>query len=152
MRKRGKILRDTSLGPGLLMIFGGLALLARQYTWAEERLEPIRLRALRGAAEGVETWPRTIASGAGALFVGGAGVFWLVDPDAPAWWPLADHLWLLGGAWTGVTFLVSCAIAFALIVYSFRRFHDKPEARLFLEKEIREADEQDHQTGIDSIR
>ncbi|WP_300681442.1 PGPGW domain-containing protein [Nocardioides sp.] len=139
-------------GPGLLMIFGGLALLSQQYTWAEERLEPVRLRALRGAAEGVETWPRTLASCVGACFVGAAGVLWLLDPAAPSWWPLAEHFWLLGGAWTGVTFLISCGIAFGLIVYSFRRFHNKPEARLLLEREITEADERDHEAGIDSIR
>lgn len=49
-------------GPGLLMLFGGLAILSQQYEWAERRLDPIKFRALRGAAEGVETWPRIILS------------------------------------------------------------------------------------------
>ncbi len=43
-------------GPGLLMLFGGLAILSQQYEWAERRLDPIKYRALKGAAEGVETW------------------------------------------------------------------------------------------------
>ena len=45
-------------GPGLLGIFAGLALLSQQYDWAERRVDPVRVRALIGAAEGVETWPR----------------------------------------------------------------------------------------------
>ncbi|MDP3892270.1 PGPGW domain-containing protein, partial [Nocardioides sp.] len=49
-------------GPGLLMIFGGLAILSQQYEWAERRLDPIKYRALKGAAESVETYPRLCAS------------------------------------------------------------------------------------------
>ncbi|MFT4289370.1 PGPGW domain-containing protein [Nocardioides sp.] len=127
-------------GPGLLMVFGGLALLSQQYEWAERRLEPVRLRALRGAAEGVETWPRTIASAIGALAIVGFGVLWAVRPAAPGWWPLEESHWLFGGPWTGVTLMISGALAIGLLVYSFRRFHDKPEARLALEAEIDAAD------------
>ena len=47
-------------GPGLLGVFAGLALLSQQYEWADRRVEPVRLRALRSAAEGVETWPRIV--------------------------------------------------------------------------------------------
>jgi len=127
-------------GPGLLMIFAGLVLLSQQYEWAERRLEPVRLRALRGAAESVETWPRICLSTLGALVIGGFGVLWTVQPPAPSWWPLAKAYWLLGGAWTGITLLLSALIALALIVYSYRRFHGKPEAVAALEGEIREAD------------
>lgn len=130
-------------GPGLLMLVGGLALLSQQYTWAEERLEPLRLRALRGAAEGVETWPRILLSVLGALCVGGAGVLWAVDPAAPSWWPLPERLWLIGGPWTGVTLMVSCLLALALVLYSYRRFHADPDARAELEREIRGADARD---------
>ncbi len=42
-------------GPGLLMLFAGLVILSQEYDWAERRVEPIKVRALRGAAEGVET-------------------------------------------------------------------------------------------------
>lgn len=41
-------------GPGLILLFAGLAVLSQQYTWAERWLEPVQLRALRGAAQGVE--------------------------------------------------------------------------------------------------
>ena len=47
------------------MLFGGLAILSQQYEWAERRLDPIKYRALKGAAEGVETWLRIVAVGAG---------------------------------------------------------------------------------------
>lgn len=127
-------------GPGLLMLFGGMALLSQRYEWAERRLEPIRLRALLGAAEGVETWPRIIASCLGGLFVLACGILWTINPPAPHWWPFEASLWLLGKQWAGVTLILSSLIAFALIVYSYRRFHGKPEAVAELRGDISEAD------------
>jgi uncharacterized protein (TIGR02611 family) len=115
-------------GPGLLGIFAGLALLSQQYDWAERRVEPVRVRALRGAAESVETWPRITASVMGAVVLVACGVLWIQRPPAPDWWPLAETWWLPGGLWTGVTQIASAAIAVGLIVYSYRRFHGKPEA------------------------
>lgn len=115
-------------GPGLLGIFAGLALLSHQYDWADRRVEPVRLRALRGAAEGVETWPRIVASILGALVLAGFGVLWILKPPAPGWWPFAETWWLPGGLWTGITQIASAAIALALIGYSYRRFHGRPDA------------------------
>lgn len=129
-------------GPGLLLMAAGLAVLSRQYTWAERLLDPVMLRALRAAAEGVETWPRVVMSTIGALSLAGFGALWIVEPDAPSWWPVADKWWLVGGPWTGVTLLFSCVLALALIVYSFRRFHGNPDAVAALESEIEEADEE----------
>ncbi len=124
-------------GPGLLGIFAGLALLSQQYDWAERRVEPVRLRALRGAAEGVETWPRIIASCLGALVLVACGVLWILKPPAPGWWPIGDGWWLPGGMWTGVTQVASAFIALALIVYSYRRFHGNPEAVEELDRDIK---------------
>lgn len=129
-------------GPGLLGIFAGLALLSRRYEWAERRVEPVRLRALKGAAESVETWPRIVASCVGVLVLAACGVLWILDPPAPSWWPLGETWWLPGGVWTGVTQVGSAAIALALIVYSYRRFHGRPEAVDELTREIEEVDEQ----------
>ncbi len=123
-------------GPGLLMIFGGLAVLSRQYAWARRYVEPVRLRALRGAAEGVETWPRIVASTLGALAIGAVGVVFLVKPPAPHWWPLEASLWLLGGDWTGVTLIGSCIIALAVLGYSYKHFHGHPDARHQLDESI----------------
>lgn len=134
-------------GPGLLMIFAGLVLLSQQYEWAERHLAPVRLRALRGAAESVGTWPRIVFSTLVALVIGGFGVLWTVQPPAPEWWPLKASWWLLGGAWTGVTLILSALIALALLVYSYRRFHHKPDAVRALDQEINQADEEDEAYG-----
>ncbi len=115
-------------GPGLLMIFAGMAILSQRYAWAERRLRPIEIRAMRGAAESVETWPRIIASTLFAVVILAHGVLWLVGPEVPSWWPLDDFWWLPGGLWTGVTLLGSGLIALSLIVWSFRRFHNNPDA------------------------
>ena len=56
-----------------------------------------------GAAEGVETWPRIVASCLGAIVLAACGVLWIIKPPAPDWWPVADTWWLPGGIWTGVT-------------------------------------------------
>lgn len=128
-------------GPGLLMLFAGLLLLSQQYEWAERRVEPVRLRALRGAADSVQTWPRIVFSVIVALVIIVFGVLWEIRPPAPEWWPLKASYWLLGGMWTGTTLIVSGVLALALLVYSYRRFHGRPAARQDLEREIVEADE-----------
>ena len=98
-------------GPGLLGIFAGLALLSQQYDWAERRVEPVKLRALRGAAEGVETWPRIVVSLLGCVALAGCGVLWILKPPAPSWWPLAESWWLPGGLWTGITRAIGAVVA-----------------------------------------
>jgi uncharacterized protein (TIGR02611 family) len=128
-------------GPGLIAIFAGLVLLSQQYEWAERRVEPVRLRAMRGAAESVETWPRITASVLAALALAACGVLWIVDPPAPDWWTFRESWWLPGGLWTGITQIGSAIFAIGLIVWSYRRFHDKPEARQALEGDIHSADD-----------
>jgi len=127
-------------GPGLLMIFAALAVLSQQYEWAERRLDPIKYRALKGAAESVETVPRIIMSVTGVVLLVAAGVLWLADPEVPSWWPFPEGLWLPGGVATAVTQLASALIALALIIYSYRRFHGRPEAVAELEHDIEDAD------------
>jgi Putative transmembrane protein (PGPGW) len=110
-------------GPGLLMLAGGLVVLSQEYEWAERRLEPIKVRALRGAAESVENWLRITMSVTLALGLVACVVLWIWGPeDPPSWWSLSDVLWLPGGAPTGVTQIASGLIALGLIVYSYRRF------------------------------
>ena len=129
-------------GPGLLMVFGGMAILSQQYEWAERRLDPIKYRALKGAAESVETLPRLVASVTGALLLFAAGALWIASPPVPGWWPLSEAWWLPGGVATAVTQIGSGIIALALLVYSYRRFHGKPDAVAALESEIQHADEE----------
>ena len=97
-------------------MFAGLAVLSQQYEWAERWVEPVRLRALKAAAESVNTWPRIIASSVFSLGLVGCGVLWIINPDVPSWWPLDDAWWMPGGVWTGVTQIVSGILALALIV------------------------------------
>jgi hypothetical protein len=138
-------------GPGLLGIFAGLALLSQQYDWAERRVEPVRLRAMLGAAESVETWPRIVASCLGAIVLAACGVLWIIKPPAPDWWPVADTWWLPGGIWTGVTQVVSALIAVGLIIYSYRRFHGHPEKADELRSDIkaRGRKAEDRSVGVD---
>ena len=117
-------------GPGLLSLFAGLAILSQQYEWAERRVRPVEVMALKSAAQSVQTWPRIMGSVAGALALAAVGVFWGIGPDAPEWWPIPDKWWLVGGWGTGGTLIGSSLIALATIVYSFRRFRgvEDPEA------------------------
>lgn len=117
-------------GPGLLSLFAGLAILSQQYEWAERRVRPVEVMALKSAAQSVQTWPRILASTAGALSLAVVGLFWGIGTDVPDWWPIADRWWLVGGWGTGGTLIASSLIALATIVYSFRRFRgvEDPEA------------------------
>lgn len=114
-------------GPGLLMLAAGLVILSQEYEWAERRLEPIKNKALRGAAEGVENWVRITMSGALAVVLIACGVLWIAEPEMPGWWPFPDWTWLPGGPATGVTQVASGLIAIGLIVYSYRRFRIREE-------------------------
>jgi hypothetical protein len=115
-------------GPGLLMIAGGMVVLSQQYEWAARRVEPIKREAMRGAANSVETWPRIIASSTMVVLIAAAGVLWFVGPASPDWWPLSDRWWLPGGKATSISQFGSAALAIGLLVWSYRRFHGKPEA------------------------
>jgi uncharacterized protein (TIGR02611 family) len=129
-------------GPGWMMVYAGLKLLATEFEWARRWLDPVELRALKGAAEAVATVPRIVMSSTVIAGTGAFGVLWILGPDAPGWWPIDDRWWLPGGLWTGVTLLVSCVLAIALLIYSFRRFYGKPEEIDALSKELDEADEE----------
>ena len=127
-------------GPGLLLMVAGLAVLSEQYEWAERRLEPVKVMAYKAAADGVQTWPRIIASCAGAIALAAVGVFWGIRPDAPEWWPIDDKWWLVGGWGTGATLIVSAVFALGFIGYSFRRFRGVPDPEAAAEKAAREED------------
>ena len=127
-------------GPGLLGVFAGLALLSQQYEWAERYTEPVKLRALKGAAEGVETVPRIVMSLGGVAALAGFGVLWILSPPAPGWWPFPEWLWLPGGLGVGLTQVVSAVLVLALIGYSWRKFRGRPGAVDMLARQVKEAD------------
>ena len=104
-------------GPGLLMIAAGLTILSQQYLWARRRLAPVRARAVKAAAASVRSWPAVTISVLLAL-----GVIWGLQPDPPAWWPLAERWWLPGGWGPGSTMIFSGCLALGLIAVSYWHF------------------------------
>lgn len=115
-------------GPGLILTFAGLAILSTQYTWARRVMEPVRIKAWRGAAEGVETPQRIVVSAGAALTVTATGVLWLLQPPAPGWWPLREEWWLFGGPAVGITLVASSIVALGLLAFAVHRFTGKPAA------------------------
>jgi hypothetical protein len=113
-------------GPGLLGIFAGLVILSQQYEWAERRVEPIKKRALEGASDTVQTWPRIVIASIGGAVIVALGALWLAQPDAPSWWTIDEKWWLYGGWAPGITLVLSGLFALATIVYSYRRFRGEP--------------------------
>ena len=134
-------------GPGLLMLAGGLVVLSQQYEWAERRVDPIKREAMKGAAKSVETWPRIIMTATMIVVIAAAGVLWFAGPDEPGWWPLSETWWLPGGKATGISQFASAAIAVGLLVWSYRRFHGKPDEIAAVEAAAKEDDDREHFFG-----
>ena len=134
-------------GPGLLMIAGGLVVLSQQYEWAERRVEPVKREALKGAARSVETWPRVVATALMAVVIAAAGVLWWTQPPVPGWWPIGDRWWLPGGKPTSISQFASSLIVVVLLVWSFRRFHGKPEEIAKVVAAAAEDDDREHFWG-----
>ena len=122
-------------GPGLLMLFGGLAILSQQYEWAERRVRPVERAAMKAASDGVQTWTRVVLSFLGCCWLAALGVLWYWNPASPGWWPLPEWTWLPGGPAAGITLVASALIALGLLLYSFRRFRGSP----YVPREEREA-------------
>jgi Putative transmembrane protein (PGPGW) len=114
-------------GPGLLIVLVGVLILATQFEWAERRVEQVKRAALRGATDSVKSWPRILLSVVGVIWLLGFGVLWIVDPAAPAWWPVDDKWWLYGGWGPGVTLIFSGTVAGAGLVYSYLNFREIEE-------------------------
>ena len=109
-------------GPGLLLLFAGLAILSQQFAWAERRVEPVKEQALKTARDGVRSWPRIVMTVIGGLLLIGLGVLFGVRPPVPDWWPVRDSWWLVGGWATGSSLILSGLAVIVLLVYSYRRF------------------------------
>ena len=130
-------------GPGLLGVFAGLYLLSQQYEWADKRVEPVKMKALLGAAQGVESWPKILLSVLAALVLAACGVLWIIGPEQPSWWPLPELFWLPGGIWTGITQVASAIFALGFIVYSYRRYHGNDEEIQALKERVDELSNKD---------
>lgn len=111
-------------GPGLLLLFAGVTLLATRYEWAERRVEPVKQAAMRTARNSVSSRSNIALSVIGIIILAGVGVVWGLQPAVPAWWPLSERLWLPGGWGAGGTMIGSAVIAAGMVVYSFLKFRD----------------------------
>lgn len=112
-------------GPGLFVLVAGVALLAPHHRWARRILDPLRARAIAGAKAGVRTRRHIALSVAGALWLLGFGVVWLVGPRIPVveMWGLRVGPDLPGGTAAGIGMVVSGLIAIALLAYSVHRWY-----------------------------
>lgn len=113
-------------GPGLLMLFAGLALLSQRYHWASRLVEPVRRNALHSASLGTQSWWRLCCTLAGTACLVALGVLWVWRPAVPAWWPVSEFWWLVGGTGAGVAMLLSSAAILVLLGYSWVRFRHDP--------------------------
>ena len=109
-------------GPGLILLFSGLAVLSQQYEWAERRVEPVKEKAFAGAEQSVATWPRIGLTFLGGTWLTALGVVFVLDPDVPAWWPVDESWWLKGGWATGASLILSGLFVYGMLVWSYRRF------------------------------
>lgn len=114
-------------GPGLLLLFAGLAVLATEYDWAKSRLDPVKVRALRAAEEGVRTNFRIAVSVLSALGLLAIGLFWGLDPRIPDIGPIGPQL-PFGGWGPGSTLILSGLLALVLVIGSVYRFRRTSES------------------------
>ncbi|AXK36331.1 hypothetical protein DVA86_30855 [Streptomyces armeniacus] len=101
-------------GPGLLLVFAGLLLLAREVPALERHVEPARERAMRAAEESVSTRLRITGSVLAGLGLIAAGIVWGLWPELP-----------LGGWATGSGLVLSGFILLGLLWWSHRRVSER---------------------------
>ena len=100
-------------GPGLLLVLAGLILLSRAVPAVARFVAPVRDRAMQAAEAGVASRRRIACSVLAGLGLVAAGVVWgaRLLPRLP-----------LAGWSTGSSLILSGAVLFALLVWSYRRF------------------------------
>jgi len=97
-------------GPGLLLVLGGLLVLAHGFPAVERFVDPVQDRAMKAAEESVSSPLRIVFSVGTGLVLIAAGVVWGLRPTLP-----------LGGWATGASLILSGIILLALLVVSYRR-------------------------------
>jgi hypothetical protein len=97
-------------GPGLILVVGGVAVLARAFPRLERHLAPLRARAAQVAEESVRSPWRL----AGSILVGvaliAAGIVWGLVDEVP-----------FRGWQVGASLLISGVVLFTLLAYSYRQ-------------------------------
>jgi hypothetical protein len=97
-------------GPGLLLVLGGLIVLANGFPKVQKFVAPVERRAMHAAEESVSSPLRMVFSIGTGLVLIAAGVVWWVVPNLP-----------LGGWPTGASLILSGLILLGLLVVSYRR-------------------------------
>jgi Putative transmembrane protein (PGPGW). len=101
-------------GPGLLLVLGGLVVLAGEFPAVERFVDPVRDRAMLAAEESVSSPLRVTGSVLAGLALIAAGVVWGLVPTLP-----------LGGWATGSSLILSGLVLLALLIYSYRRVQER---------------------------
>ncbi|AKZ60073.1 putative membrane protein [Streptomyces ambofaciens ATCC 23877] len=97
-------------GPGLLLVFAGVVLLARAVPALDRFVAPVRRQAMRAAEESVSSRWRVTGSVLVGLCLVGAGLAWGLLP------------WLPFSGWgTGASLIISGFVLFGLLLWSHRR-------------------------------
>ncbi len=97
-------------GPGLLLVLGGLIILAREFPAVEKYVDPVQDRAMKAAEDSVSSPLRIAGSVLAGIVLLAAGVVWGLFPTLP-----------LGGWPTGSSLVLSGIVLLALLVFSYRR-------------------------------
>lgn len=105
-------------GPGLLLVFVGMLVLANGYPAAQRFVEPVERRAMHAAEESVSSPLRIAFSVGTGLVLITAGVVWWLHPDLP-----------LGGWPTGISLILSGLILLTLLLVSYRRVQQGRHSR-----------------------
>ncbi|MGW5723306.1 PGPGW domain-containing protein [Amycolatopsis sp. NPDC003865] len=104
-------------GPGLLLVLAGLLLLASEFPALERYVDPVRDRAMKAAEESVSSPLRIAGSVLAGLALLAAGIVWGTVKSLP-----------FAGWSTGSSLILSSAILFALLIWSYRRVKNRREA------------------------
>ncbi|WP_329051520.1 hypothetical protein OG738_04720 [Amycolatopsis sp. NBC_01488] len=104
-------------GPGLLLVLAGLLLLASEFPALERYVDPVRDRAMKAAEESVSSPLRIAGSVLAGLALLAAGIVWGTVKSLP-----------FAGWSTGSSLILSSAILFALLIWSYRRVKTRHEA------------------------
>jgi hypothetical protein len=97
-------------GPGLLLVFAGLAVLATVFPGLQRFVEPVRRRAMKTAADSVASPWRLVGSTAFGAALIGAGMVWGLVAGLP-----------FGGWAAGASLVLSGLIVLGLLAFSLRR-------------------------------
>jgi hypothetical protein len=102
-------------GPGMLLVFAGLALLATVFPSLQRFVEPVRRQAMKTAADSVSSPWRLLASTAFGAALVAAGVVWGMVDGLP-----------FGGWAAGGSLVLSGLVVFGLLIYSLRQARRDP--------------------------